>query len=96
MKLFLMIYDADFDEDVMEMLATCCVTGYTKWDRVLGKGKKSDPKLSDAVWPGYNCAVAVAAENSTEDELVTAMEALRGKLGDKGFVVYELPVLRVI
>ena len=61
MKLFLMIYDADFDEDVMEMLTICCVTGYTKWDRVLGKGKKSDSKLDDAVWPGYNCAVAVAA-----------------------------------
>jgi len=39
----------------------------------------------------------VAAENPMKDELVTAMEALRGKLGDKEFVVYELPVvLRVI
>jgi len=32
-----------------------------------------------------------------KDELVNAMEALRGNLGDKEFVVYELPVvLRVI
>ena len=39
----------------------------------------------------------MAAENSMKDELVTEMEALRGKLGDKGFVVYELSVvLRVI
>jgi len=27
-----------------------------------------------------------------KDELVTAMEALRGKLGDQEFVVYELPL----
>ena len=33
----------------------------------------------------------MAAENFIEDELVTAREALRGKLGDKGLVVYKLP-----
>ena len=38
----------------------------------------------------------MAAGNPIEGKLVTEMEALRGKLGDKGFVVYELPVLRVI
>jgi len=39
----------------------------------------------------------MVAENPMKDELVIEMEALRGKLGDKGFVVYELPVvLRVI
>ena len=96
MKLLLMIYDADFDEDVMEMLAICCVTGYTKWDRVLGKGKKSDPKLDDAVWPGYNCAIAVVVENDVEDDIFNAVKDLHSKLGGMGFVVYELPVLRVI
>ena len=29
MKLYLLIYDVDFDEEVMEMLAQCCVTGFT-------------------------------------------------------------------
>jgi len=96
MKLLLMIYDADFDEDVMEMLATCCVTGYTKWDRILGKGKKSDPRLDDAVWPGYNCAIAVAVENDAEDDIFNAVKSLYDKLGGMGFVVYELPVLRVL
>ena len=39
----------------------------------------------------------MAAENPMKDELVNAMEALRGNLGDKELVVYELPVvLRVI
>jgi hypothetical protein len=96
MKLLLMIYDVDFDDDVMEMLTACCVTGYTKCGKVLGKGKKSDPRLDDAVWPGYNCAVAVAVENDVEDKIFSAMKTLRNKLGGKGFVVYELPVMRVI
>ena len=39
----------------------------------------------------------MATENPMKDELVTEMEAFRGKLGDKEVVVYELTVvLRVI
>jgi hypothetical protein len=48
MKMLLLIYDVDFDEEVMETLTTCCVAGYTKWDRVMGKGERSDPKFDDA------------------------------------------------
>ena len=51
MKMYLIIYDVDYDEEVMEALSICRVTGYTKWNRVLGKGERSDPKLDDAVWP---------------------------------------------
>ncbi len=96
MKLLLMIYDADFDEDVMETISTCGVTGYTKWDRVLGRGKSSDPKLDDAVWPGFNVAIAVAVEDAVEDEVMKAVEELSKRLGGKGFKVFEMPVLRVI
>jgi len=96
MKMFFIIYDADFDEDVMETLTACRVTGYTKWDRVLGRGKKSDPKFDDAVWPGFNCAIAVVVEDEVEDELFNELEKLSGRLGGIGFKVFELPVLRVI
>ena len=96
MNMLLMIYDADFDEDVMKMLATHSVAGYTKWERVLGKGKRSDPKLGDAVWPGYNCAIAVVIDDIMEDEILSALKGLHSKLGGKGFVVFEFPVLRVL
>ncbi|MBI4621500.1 MAG: transcriptional regulator [Desulfobacterales bacterium] len=96
MKMFLMVYDTDFDEDVIATLKACRVTGYTKWDRVLGRGKKSDPKLDDAVWPGFNRAIAVVVEDEVEDELFNEMEKLSKKPGGTGFKVFELPVLRVI
>lgn len=96
MKLLLMIYDVELDEDVMETISTCCVTGYTKWDRVLGKGKRSDPKLDDAVWPGFNCAIAVAVEDNVEEDVIKTIELLSERLGGKGFKVFEIPVLRVI
>ncbi len=96
MKMLLMVYDVDFDDDVMEALGTLKLTGYTKWDRVLGKGKRSEPKLDDAVWPGFNSAVAIVVEDETEEAVFKALQDLFGKLGNKGFAVFELPVLRVI
>jgi hypothetical protein len=94
--MLVVIYDVDFDEDVMQMLETLPLTGYTKWDRVLGKGKRSEPKLDDAVWPGFNCALAIVAEDETEDDVFRALKGLFDRLGAKGFAVFELPVMRVI
>lgn len=96
MRMILMVYDADFDDDVMDTLGSLELTGYTKWDRVLGKGKRSDPKLDDAVWPGFNCAVMVAVDDDNEQAVFQALEDLFTRLGGKGFAVFELPVLRVI
>ncbi len=96
MKMLLVIYDVDFDEDVMQMLDNLPLAGYTKWDRVLGKGKRSEPKLDDAVWPGFNNAVVIVADDEIENDVFSALNGLFDRLGSKGFAVFELPVMRVI
>ena len=96
MKMFLIIYDVDFDEDVMETLSTCCVTGYTKWSRVLGKGERADPKLDDAVWPGFNCAVMMAVDEVVERPVFEALESLHERMGGKALKVFSWPLERVI
>lgn len=96
MKMLLVVYDVDFDDEVMEMLDGLSLAGYSKWDRVLGKGKKSDPKLDDAVWPGFNNVVVIVADDEIENDVFAALKRLFKKLGGKGFAVFELPVLRVI
>ncbi|HOJ13586.1 MAG TPA: transcriptional regulator [Deltaproteobacteria bacterium] len=96
MKMLLMVYDAEFDDEVMAALARLPLAGYTKWDRVLGKGRRSEPKLDDAVWPGFNCAVAVAVDDETEEAAFRELQGLFTRLGGKGFSVFELPVLKVI
>ena len=95
MKLYLLIYDVDFDEEVMDMLAQCCVTGFTKWDRVLGKGARSEPKMDDAVWPGFNCAVAIAMEEKNEPIFKKALRVTCSRLGESGIKIYELPIKEV-
>jgi len=96
MKMFFLIYDVDLDEDIMETLSTCCVTGYTKWDRVLGKGERSNPKMDDAVWPGFNSAVVLAVEKEMEEQIFEALTALHKKMGEKAIKVFSWPLDRVI
>jgi hypothetical protein len=96
MKMFLLIYDVDFDEDVMETLSTCCAAGYTKWDRVMGRGERSDPKLDDAVWPGFNCAVVMAVDEELEKPVFDALQSLHKKMGGKALKVFSWPLEKVI
>lgn len=95
MKMFLLIYDVDFDEDVIEILTTCCVAGYTKWDRVMGRGERSDPKMDDAVWPGFNCAVMMAVEKELESVVFDALQSLHERMGGKALKVFSWPLEKV-
>jgi len=95
MKLFLTVYDVTYDEDVMEAVSACCVTGFTKWDRILGKGPNSDPKMDTAVWPGYNSAIAIVAGDENEEIVREALRAVAKRLKGAGIIIYELPVSEV-
>lgn len=96
MKLLFITYDVDFDEGVMEMLDSLGVTGFTKWDRVLGKGKNSEPRLDDPVWPGFNCAVAAVISDEEQERILEDLKKFSLRFDGKGFKVFVLPVLTVI
>ncbi|SMC20260.1 nitrogen regulatory protein P-II family [Desulfacinum hydrothermale DSM 13146] len=95
MHMYWIFYDVAYDEDVMEMLEHCCITGFTKWDRVLGKGPHAEPKMDNAVWPGFNCAVAVIAETPVAEELLRALRELKERMGRRGIEVFRTPVERI-
>lgn len=96
MKLLFITYDADLDEEVMEMLNSLGVNGFTKWDRVLGKGKNSEPKMDDSVWPGFNCAVAAVISDDAQERILDDLKKFSLRLDGKGFRVFVLPILTAI
>jgi len=96
MKMLLIIYDVMYDEQVMETISKCCVTGFTKWEKVLGKGKRSDPKMDDSIWPGYNCAMMVAAEPELANGLLAALSDLLKQIGEKAIKVFAWPLEQVL
>lgn len=96
MKLLFIIYEVDFDDEVMEMLNSLEIKGFTKWDRVLGKGKNSEPRLDDPVWPGFNCAIAAVISNEHHEKILESLTKFSLQHDGKGFKVFVLPVLTVI
>ncbi len=96
MKMYMMIYDAAYDEDVTETLSTCCVAGFSKWNRVLGRGERSDPKMDNATWPGYNCSIMLALDETIEPSVFKALKALHEKMGKKGLKVFGWNLEKVI
>jgi hypothetical protein len=93
----MIVYDAGYDEMVRDTLNRCQTTGYTLWQRVLGTGRRSDPKMDDSVWPGYNHTLMAAVEDDPcLESLWSSLEALQERLGGKGIKVFCWPLERVL
>jgi hypothetical protein len=88
MRMYFLVYDVNFDDEVTAALDGCCIAGYTKWTRVLGKGEHSDPKFDNSVWPGYNCSIMMAVDASLEAAVDDALTGLHRQMGQKGLKVF--------
>ena len=97
MKMVMVVYDAALDETVRAALSRCQNPGFTQWQRVLGRGERSDPKMDDSVWPGYNHVLMTAvAEGPCLEATVVALSELHHHLGGKGLKVFSWPLETVI
>jgi nitrogen regulatory protein PII len=97
MKMVMVVYDAGYDDVVREALDGSGTTGVTIWRRVLGTGQRSDPKMDDSVWPGYNNTLMTAVpDDACFEALFEALAALRARLGGKGVKVFAWPLEKVL
>jgi len=92
MKFLIISYSEALDSKVMEALETAGIEGYTKWTKVLGKGKTSGPHLGTHVWPKANNVIGVAVEPGQANRLLESIRELRRTLGHEGVKAFELPL----
>jgi len=92
MKLILIAYNEAIDEEVMATLTTLSVERYTKWTKVHGKGRTSEPHLLSHVWPKANIVLAVCVADEAAAELMQAVRELRKRLGREGVKAFSVPV----
>jgi nitrogen regulatory protein PII len=92
MKMVMIIYNEAIDEEVIGSLEACCIEHFTKWHRVLGKGKASDPHLDTSVWPGVNNVCVTVVEDDRVAPIIAKVRELRQKLGKEGIKAFVLPV----
>ncbi len=69
MKLILIIFDADKEEILHEILDRSGVPGFTTWSPVYGKGRHSDPRMGTQVWPGENAILLTAISEEMAETL---------------------------
>jgi len=95
--MILVIYNQSIDEEVMEVLMDLEIDRYTKWQRVLGKGDVSPPRLDSPVWPGANIALGIVVEDEGKvQELTARIKVLDTQLGDKGLFAFMWPVAKIV
>jgi hypothetical protein len=96
MKMYMIVYDAGYDEDVIETLSSLGIKGYTKWTKVLGKGEKSDPKMDDGIWPGYNSTIMMTVNMAQETGVKQALKNLYENLRSRGIRVFSWPINQIL
>ena len=97
MNMVMIVYDAGSDEAVRETLEGCDTQGFTLWQRVLGRAQRSDPRMDDAVWPGYNNVLMVAVESGPGlERVLVALSERHAQMGGKGLKVFTWPLEAVV
>lgn len=95
MRMVMICYNEAIDEEVMQALTACCIECYTKWTRVLGWGKLSEPHMDTSTWPGANNVCMAVVEDKQAAAIVSQVKKLRETIGKEGVKAFILPVEEV-
>ena len=95
MKMVILAYNIALDEEIMELMEGAALDFYTKWTKVLGKGRSGGPHLGTPVWPGFNNVLMAAAEDDKVPPLLDGVRDLRRRLGKEGIKAFVLPLEEV-
>ncbi len=96
MKMAMLVYNEAVEEEVMEMLAECGVSNYTKISGVHGRGGSSGAHLGTDVWPGQNNMLYVACAQEQADGLAAGTAALREKIRHEGVKIFIMPLEKTV
>lgn len=92
MKLIMAVYNVALDADVMDALEGIGVYCFTKWPRVLGRGKKTGPRLDTHIWPGANAVSMFVLEDELAKKAMETIKGLREKMGHEGVKAFLLNI----
>jgi nitrogen regulatory protein PII len=97
MKMVLISYYMGIEEELTEALSTLGIEGFTKWERVLGRGKTSGPHLGTHIWPKTNALLSIALEDAQAFLLMEKVQELKHtSLGKEGIKAFLWPIEKII
>ena len=90
MKMYLLIYGSEADEEIVAALKHVGIRAYTKMVEVRGEGTETEPKLGTRVWPGKNNVLFMALPDEEIvhiDDLLRRLKVEHPRAGIRGFVL---------
>ena len=91
-KMIFIMYNIAINDEVIQILKSLEIEGYTRWEKATGCGKTSGPHLGTNVWPAVNSVLAVAVEDDKKNRLIEEIKKMRQKLGKEGIKAFVLPL----
>jgi hypothetical protein len=91
----LIFYDRAIDEEVLEVLTSCCIEHYTRWPDVSGVGS-TGPHLGDHVWPALNNVMIAVVPEARKPEILQRVRELQEDFPFTGLRAVVLPVLDMV
>ncbi|MCK4793433.1 MAG: hypothetical protein KAV87_57425 [Desulfobacteraceae bacterium] len=88
MKFVMICYNEAIDNEIMELLEQADVKGYTKWTKVLGKGKTSGPHLFSHIWPKANNALFTVLPEENAADLFEQIRKLKTEVAKEGLKAF--------
>lgn len=97
MKALWIIYDIVLDDQILQMLEETEIVGFTRWQRLSGRGPKSGARMDNYIWPGANTTIMTVQEDAVIARLMACLQTLRDAEGDKtGVWAFTTPVLEAL
>ncbi len=97
MKSVLIIYNQVLEPEVMELLNTLELRGYTRWTAVQGRGSHSgQPHMGTHTWPALNDALLCVVEEERVDELLEGVSDIDAQGTDRGIRAFVWGIERSI
>jgi hypothetical protein len=88
-------YDRAIDEEVLDILRSCSIDYYTRWQDVSGVGS-TGPHLGDHVWPALNNVMLTVVPEERHSEILDRVRRLREDFPFTGLRAVVLPVLDMV
>jgi hypothetical protein len=86
-------YNEAMDMEVMEVIDSSGVKGYSKINGTFGKGTLSGTHLGDDIFPGRNNMLFIACEDTAAvKKILAGVAEIRSKLSHEGIKAFVLPL----
>lgn len=89
MKSVIIFYAQSLTEDILNVLSSMSIRGYSKWVDMVGKGSfDGEPHLGSHAWPALNSGIMTVVEEAKVELLFSKLRELDSRTNMQGLRAY--------